>query len=97
MALMAFPGRRNRKCHLRVLRRHFGFGVNFMVMKKARGRQGEGKRKERGRQREGKGFHPRLPTSCLLALMVFLAQKPEMLLARLSASFWYGRPFHGVE
>ena len=91
MALMAFFWRGNRKCHLR------GFGVNFMVMKKARGRQGEGKEKERGRQREGKGFHPRLPTSCLLALMVFLAQKPEMLLACLSALFWYGRPFHGVE
>ena len=57
----------------------------------------EGKGKARGRQREGKGFHPRLPSSCCLALMVFLAQKPEMLFARLSASFWHGRPFHGVE
>ena len=45
LAQMAFFWRKNRKCHLRVLRRHFGIGVNFLVRRKARGRQREGKGK----------------------------------------------------
>ena len=57
-------------------------GINFMVKSSARGIIHD---------------HPRRPSCCDLALMAFLAQNPEVLFARLVASFWHGRQFHGVE
>ena len=63
---------------MRVLWRHFGMGVNFLVWRKARGIIKD---------------HARRPSCYRLALMAFLAQKPKRHLRVLRRHFGMGVNF----